>query len=122
MSPEDKVILRTERLKAHAKMRDEIRNAVKEEILRDGISREGIRKAMADIAREETAKAIKNNGGIALDKMLTDLLKGELERVCGKGYLTQHVKDRVGSEVSLLAKEFVNNKVIIKSLDDGGTW
>lgn len=113
---------RAEKKKAHAKMREEIRNAVKEAVLRDGINRSEFRELVREIALEEVKKVLAGQDSPMLTSLLTDLLKKELARVCGGTFLVDRAKEHVSAEVKRLAAKFVDDKVIIKSLEEKDTW
>lgn len=118
MKPEE----RAENLKARAALREDVRNVVKESMLRDGISRAEIREIVREIAKEEVSKVLSGKDSIILNSLLTDLLKAELARVCGGTYLTDKAKEYVSAAAKNLATQFVDSKVIIKSVEEKDTW
>lgn len=111
--------LDTERKKAHAKMRDEIRIAVKEEILRNGLSRVDIRKAIEDEIKIGADKAMK---GTSMKTVLTAYIREEFVKLLGANYTAQAAKAAVLAEINVIASKFVNDALVIKAIDQKDTW
>lgn len=115
----EKDSLRTERKKAHAKMRDEIRVGIKEATLKAGIGRDEIRQAVKD----EIALAVKAAmNGSDLRRLITEILKAELRQTFGEKTITDVMKNALVKETQALAAKFVNDTILVKAIDLKETW
>lgn len=106
--------LRGERLKAHAKMRDEVRNAVKEEMLREGIGREEIRQAVSEMLMGTVRKKVE---GTDMRKLIQQVLREELTRMVGGNYIPDLIRKTLKDEAEKLAAAFIEKSVLVTTTD-----
>jgi hypothetical protein len=111
--------LRAERIKAHGKMRDEVRNAVKETMLKEGFGRDEIRQAIRDVLMDEVRKKIE---GKDISDLVRAAVAAELTKMCGGNYVANTVKEMVKYEAQRIASEFVEKSVLVKAINTEDTW
>lgn len=110
---QEKEMRRAEGLKAHAKMREEVRTAVREAMFREGISREEIRKAIRDTIKADVKDRVAGMK-IDMDKEVDEFLRDELKKVVGATYTVEAIKKVLRDRIDVMAKEFVDSSVLIR--------
>lgn len=111
--------LKAERKKAHDKMRDEIRIAVKEALLKAGIGRDEIRCAIKD----EICSEVKKRANVGdTNTLLREAMRKEIISLCGGNYVQDLVRNLIKAEAQRLAVEFVDKSVMVKTVEHKETW
>jgi hypothetical protein len=112
--------LKKERQKAHAKMRDELRIAVKEKFLTDFITRGDIRREIQAIMRDEVLESLK---GADMREIIRQEIRAELTRMCGGNYVANTVKEFIKLEAQRFAAKVIEDSVIVKVVEPPeGAW
>lgn len=107
---------RNQKKLAHAKQREEIRNAVHVALLQSGLSEELLGRAIEDLIRkkvvEQVEKIVPKLDDI-IAKEVTGRIKGTID--------VPSLKKAVAEQVTIRAQAFVNNAVKITMVDED-TW
>lgn len=113
----DDEAIKREKSKGHRAMRVEIRNAVKEAMLRDGITRERFSKEISNVSAQEVMKRV---GLVDIEIIVRKMVREEIQAVLTKN-LMGDLRNLVIKEGQKQAAEFVQNNIKI-SIKDGGEW
>jgi hypothetical protein len=105
-------LLRAEGRLARARLREEVRNSVKDVMLRDGMGRDEIRKAIQDVLVGEVRKRA---GEIKARDILREMVREEITRLVGINFVGDNIKKLLIEEIGKQAKSYVDNSVIIKT-------
>lgn len=116
--------IRHERYLAREKTRDDIRNAVREQLVKDGIKVADIRAEAMAMVSAEAAKSIRdlhNERAAGLEAMVRKIVQDEVAKQYGgvQGF-QKAVRESIEREVKRMAHDFVTHNIVIKTIDGIG--
>lgn len=107
---------RKEKKLAHAKQREEIRNAVHKALVDSGLDKQALLKGMDDLIQVKVKKQVEK-----VEPRVEGIVNNEIARQI-KGIITKKaMQDAIAKQIEAKAKEFVERSVKITIVDED-TW
>jgi flagellar biosynthesis component FlhA len=99
---------------AEEKIREDIRNAVRAEMMKDGFSRYSIEKAakdtLMDLVRDQVEKAFK---GSVFKTRLDEIIQQHIKEAFGKADVSKTLKELLVEQARAAATKFVAERVVV---------
>lgn len=107
---------RFEKMMAHKKMREEVRNAVHMALKKDGLSKQQISDAIEDVVVRAFNKKMKEID-LHVEEIMRSAVRKELMAIAGGAMNEAAIRKILNDEMAKQAQAFINNAVTIRVID-----